>query len=290
MKKIGLIVLIGFLASLTIAGIDTATTYMPPFTVTTLRLTIASTVFGGIFYFLRPNYHWHARGVTDMVLISLLNIGLPFVALATGLRFVSGSISAVLLNTTPIFTLVMAHFLLADEKLTPLKIVGAAIAVAGATILLLSNSTGLAEPSAQGWLGQALIIFASFSSALGVIYTRLRLRQENVFVVAGGQVMASLILIAPLAFYFDGFPTFSRYAWQGWAGVTVAALCGPVAIFWLVFYMINQYSASLAGFAGIATPFFSILIGVLFLGEVLTVPFAIGSLCLVVGVWSLQSF
>lgn len=290
MEKIGLILLIGFLASLTIAGIDTATSYMPPFTFTTVRLMIASAIFAVIFYFLRPKYHWHVRGVIDMVLIGLLNIGLPFVIVATGMRFVSGSISAVLLNTTPVFTLVMAHYLLADEKLTPIKIIGTAIAITGATILLLSNSTGLAVPAGQGWLGQALIIFASFLSALGVIYTRLRLREENAFVVAGGQVIASLVLIAPLAFYLDGFPTFARYAWQGWVGVTVAAVCGPVAIFWLVFYIINKYSASLASFAGIATPFFSILIGVLFLGEVLTLPFVIGSLCLVVGVWSLHNF
>ena len=290
MKKIGLVLLIGFLASLTIAAIDTATTFIPPFTVTTLRLMIASAIFCGILSFLKPKYHWHARGIADMVIVGLLNIGLPFLCLAVALKYISGSLSAALFNTTPIFTMAIAHYLLSDEKLNPVKIVGAAIAIIGATILVLSNASGLATSSQQGWIGQMLIIFASFTSALGVVYTRVRFPKENIFVVTAGQVLASLAVVAPLAFIVEGVPTLTSYAWQGWVAVFVATLCGPVVVFWLVFYMINKYSASLAGFASIATPFFSIIIGILFLGEVLTIPFIIGTLFLVIGVWSLHNF
>jgi drug/metabolite transporter (DMT)-like permease len=174
--------------------------------------------------------------------------------------------------------------------LNPIKLVGAVIAIAGATTLLLSNASGLATSTQQGWIGQILIIFSSLTSALGVVYTRIRLRAENTFVVTAGQVLASLVVVAPLAFIFEGLPTLTSYAWQGWVGLIVATLCGPVAVFWLVFYMINKYSASLAGFAGIATPFFSIIIGILFLGEVLTIPFVVGTFLLVIGVWSLHNF
>ena len=40
-------------------------------------------------------------------------------------------------------------------------------------------------------------------------------------------------------------------------------------------------------FAGIATPLFSAAIGMLFLGDVLTVPIALGALLLLVGLWVL---
>jgi hypothetical protein len=42
-----------------------------------------------------------------------------------------------------------AHYLLSDEKLNPIKLVGAVIAIAGATTLLLSNASGLATSTQQ---------------------------------------------------------------------------------------------------------------------------------------------
>lgn len=290
MQKVGLILLIGFLASLTIASIDTGTSYIPPVTFTALRLALASLMYGIILYFLKPEYQWCKRGVADMFMVSLLNVGLPFLSLATALKYISGSLSAALLNTTPIFTMVIAHYLLADERLNLVKIVGAAVAITGATILLLNNATGLTVPQQQGWLGQSLIIFASFTSALGVIYTRLRMREVNIFALTGGQIFAGLIFVVPVALMLEGLPNLAGFAWQGWAGALGAALCGPVLIYWLVFYMIKKYSASFGSFAGITTPFFSVLIGMLFMGEVLTLPMLLGMLCLSLGVWSLNYF
>lgn len=226
MQKVGLILLIGFLASLTIASIDTGTSYIPPVTFTAVRLTLASLMYGVILYFLKPEYQWCKRGVADMFIVSLLNVGLPFLSLATALKYISGSLSAALLNTTPIFTMIIAHYLLSDEKLNLVKILGAAVAITGATILLLSNANSLTVPAQQSWLGQSLILFASFTSALGVIYTRIRLREVNIFVMTGGQIFAGFMLVAPLAFILEGIPDLRGFAWQGWAGALGAALCG----------------------------------------------------------------
>jgi drug/metabolite transporter (DMT)-like permease len=185
--------------------------------------------------------------------------------------------------------MIAAHYLLNDEKLSWAKVMGGLVAVVGASVLLLSKSTGLANLS-QGWLGQGLVILASLASALGVVYTRIHLRHENVFVITAGQVFTSLLLAAPVALLIEGLPAANSYGWQGWLAVTSAAFFGPVLLYGLVFYMINQYGASLAGFAGITTPFFSLVIGLLFLGEVLTLPMAVGIVCLSVGVWSLNYF
>ena len=44
----------------------------------------------------------------------------------------------------------------------------------------------------------------------------------------------------------------------------------------------------MAGFAGITTPLFSVCIGLVFLGEVITLPIALGALLLLAGVWSVD--
>jgi len=289
-EKIGLVLLSGFLSAVAIAGVDVAAHYIPPATLTVLRLTTASVVFCSILCFLRPKYRWSLRGVADVFVIGLLNIGFPFFFLAVAVDYISSWLAAVLFNTTPVFTIVIAHYLLPGEKLSRVKIVGTIAAIAGAAVLVISNESGLEIGNSQGWIGQFLIIAASLAGALGVIYTRMRLREENPVVLAAGQVFTSLVAFFPLALVTEGLPAFASYPWQAWAAMIVAALSAPVIFFWLLFYMINKYSASLGGFAGIATPLFSVIIGIVLLGEVITVPIAVGTFLLLAGVWSLHRF
>lgn len=289
-EKIGLILVSGFLYSVTIACVDVAADYIPPVTLTALRLSTASAAFCGILFFLRPEYGWSLRGVADIFAIGLLNVAIPFLFLALAVEHISSSLAAVLFNAQPVFTIVIAHSLLVDERLSVVKLAGAIAAVAGATLLIVSNASGLEIEHDQGWIGQFLILAASLAGALGVVYTRIRLRQENAFVLAAGQVFASLVIFVPLTLVVEGLPAFASYPWRGWAAMIVAGLSAPVAAFCLLFYMINKYSASLAGFSGIATPLFSVIIGVAFLGEVITMPIAFGTLFLLVGVWSLHYY
>lgn len=289
-EKIGLILVSGLLYSVTIASVDIAANHFPPVTLTALRLSTASTIFCGILYFLRPKYQWKLRSAGDIVIVGMLNVGLPFLSLALAVKYISSSLAAVLFNVQPAFTIAMAHLLLADEKLTRAKMVGTVVAITGATILLLRGETGLVATHEQGWFGQLFIMLASLSGACGVVYARIRLRHENTTVLAAGQVFACTLIFVPLALVVEGPSALNSYAWQGWVTMISAAVSAPIFAFWLLFYMINKYSASLAGFSGIATPLFSVVIGILLLGEVVTLPIALGALLLLAGVWSLNYF
>lgn len=289
-EKIGLVLLSGFLFSVAIASVDVAATYMPPVTLSALRLTTASAIFGGLLCFLRPKYRWSLRGVVDVVIIGVLNVGLPFLFLAMAVKYISSSLAAVLFNTMPVFTIALAHFWLADERLSLAKLAGTATAIAGATLLMISNQSGLEMVQDQGWLGQLLIILASLSGALAVVYTRRRVREERPFVLAAGQVFVCTLILSTLALAVEGLPSFASYPWQSWIAMISATVSAPVMGFWLLFYLVKRYGASLASFSGITTPLFSAIIGILFLGEVITTPIALGTLLLLAGVWSLDRF
>jgi drug/metabolite transporter (DMT)-like permease len=182
-----------------IASVDIAAEHFPPVTLTALRLTTASVIFSGILYFLRPKYQWKLRSAGDVVIVGILNVGLPFLCLALAVKYISSSLAAVLFNVQPVFTIAMAHLLLADEKLTRAKTVGTVIAITGATILLLRGETGLVATHEQGWIGQLFIMLAGLSGACGVIFARIRLRHENTAVLAAGQVFACTLIFVTLA-------------------------------------------------------------------------------------------
>jgi drug/metabolite transporter (DMT)-like permease len=287
-QKAGLILLSGLLYSITIACVEMASRSVPPLTLTALRLVLASLVFAVVLVVLRPSFDWRPRRLLDIGVIGLLNVGLPFVMLAVALHYISSSLAAVLFNITVPMTLVLAHFLLPDEKLTLGKAAGCAAALAGAVVLIGSNSSGLAAARASGWIGQALIIVAALAGAAAVIYTRRRAREEQTAMLAAGQVFVSLPLVLLLMLAVEGRPTLAAYPPQALLAAAGAAIVGPVIAFWLLFYLINRYSASLGGYSGIATPLFSAIIGVLLLGEIISLPMAAGSALLLAGVWSLN--
>jgi drug/metabolite transporter (DMT)-like permease len=289
-EKVGLILLSGLIYAVAIASVDVASNYIPPVTLTALRLITASIIFAVLMLLFRPPLRWGPRRMADVALIGILNVGLPFLCLAIAVKYISSSLAAVLFNVQPVLTIVLAHSLLADEKLSLVKLVGTSAAVAGASILIISNESGLVIGDNQGWIGQLFVILASLTGALGVIYTRRRVRHESPFALAAGQVFACMVIFATLAPIVEGVPTFTSYPWQGWLAMISASVSAPVLGFWLLFYLINKYSASLAGFAGIATPLFSIVIGILLLGEIITMPIALGTLLLLAGVWSLNYF
>ena len=195
-----------------------------------------------------------------------------------------------LFNVGPALTIVLAHFLLPDEKLRPAKIVGTALAISGAVLLVASNSSGLKADNSQGWIGQMLIILASAAGALAVIYTRIRFRKADTTVLSAGQVFACLAVFLLLGLMTEDLPALGAYPWQAWAAMIVSAVTSAVLGYWLLFYMVKKYSATLGGFSGIATPLFSAVIGILFLGEILTPIIVISALLVLAGIWALNAF
>lgn len=289
-EQVALILVSGLLYGIAIASVGVASRAIAPMPLTILRLTVASLIFCGILLFVRPSLRWPPRMAFDVFVIGMGNIGVPFILLALSMRYISSSLAAVLFNVTPAMTIVLAHFMLADEKLRPAKIAGTVLATSGAIFLIASNASGLRVENGQGWIGQVLIILAAFAGAFAVVYARIRVRQVDTTALAAGQVFACLAVFLLLGLLTGGLPKLPAYPWQATAAAMVSAIAAPVLGFWLLFYMVRKYSATLGGFAGIATPLFSAIIGIVFLGEVLTPIIVLSALLVLAGIWLLNTF
>jgi drug/metabolite transporter (DMT)-like permease len=288
-QKGGLVLLSGLLYSIAIASVGVASRHISPLTLTAIRLIIASAVLGVILALTRPPFRRRRRFVLDIFIVGLGNVGLPFLLLAVSMRYISSSLAAILFNVGPPLTLLLAHFTLRDERLTRGKVIGTVVAVAGAVLLVGSNATGLATDGGRGWLGQLCIVLASVAGAAALVYTRRYLRNEDTLVLTAGQVFASLVIFLPAMLIVEGIPRLAGLPGEAWSATVASAISAPVLAFFLLFYIVKKYSASLGGFSSIATPLFSAAIGILFLGEVITLPIAAGTILLLAGIWSLNS-
>ena len=74
--------------------------------------------------------------------MGLLNNALPYVLIACGQHHIASGLASILNATTPLFTVLVAHLLTSDEKLTPLKASGVAVGFAGAVVIAGPDALG----------------------------------------------------------------------------------------------------------------------------------------------------
>src|SRR5258707_439370 len=127
--------------------------------------------------------------------MGLLNNVLPFSLIFWGQTEIGSGLASILNATTPLFTLVVAHFLTADEKIDRTKVAALLTGLLGVVVLIGPSAL---VGSSTLW-GQAACLTAALSYALAGIYGR-RFRRMGIAPAeaAAGQLTASTVLILPI--------------------------------------------------------------------------------------------
>ena len=98
--------------------------------------------------------------------IAFTGASLPFVLIATGQKSVDSGLSAILVGTMPLITIILAHFF-TDEKLTGMKFIGFLIGFIGIVVLFLPEDLSLSLVS--DWQAQGIILIGSACYAVTTI-------------------------------------------------------------------------------------------------------------------------
>ena len=97
--------------------------------------------------------------------MGFVGMTIPFYLIARGYsEGVDSGLISILIGVTPLFTVVLAHFFVKSEPLTPLKAIGFLIGFAGVVYLFLPEQLGWRLVA--NWQAQAMIIIAAFGYAM----------------------------------------------------------------------------------------------------------------------------
>lgn len=100
------------------------------------------------------------------LIMAITGASLPFVLIANGQKTVDSGLTAILVGTMPLITIVLAHFF-TDERLTAWKLIGFLMGFAGIVILFLPENLSLSLVS--DWKAQLLILGGSACYAITTI-------------------------------------------------------------------------------------------------------------------------
>ena len=214
---------------------------------------------------LLPTLRQHLRKI---LLVGLLNSGIPFACFAFALLSITTGLSAILNATVPMFGALVAWVWLKDKP-TLARVIGLLVGFAGVAMLAWDKATFKPDASgaaAPGWAVLACLL-ACVCYALAASYTKRYLTGIPPLVTAAGsQLGATLGLTVPAAVSWPAQPP-GLTAWL--ALLLVGVLCTGVA-YVLFFRLIENAGPPRALSVTFLVPVFAILYGAIFLGEKVT--------------------
>ena len=194
-----------------------------------------------------------------------LNNVVPFALIFWGQTHIASGLASILNATTPLFTVVVAHFLTDDEKMTTSKLAALLAGIAGVAVLIGPSAVLLPNGNL---LGQLACLGAAMSYALAGIYGR-RFRAMGIAPLdaAAGQVTASSLLILPIMLAVDQPWTLDMPPLPIWGALAGLALLSTALAYVLYFRVLAAAGATNLLLVTFLIPPMSILLGAAFLQE-----------------------
>jgi len=261
-KEWGLIIILSILWGGSFFFVGVAVKEMPPLTIVLCRVALASIILLVTVY-LKGDKMPSSPGLWGaFIIMGALNNLIPFSLIVWGQTHIESGLASILNATTPIFSVVLAHFLAREERLTTNRITGVTIGWIGVAMLIgIESLRGFGIEV----MGQLAVVGATFSYACAAIYGR-RFKGINPLIVATGMLCGSTIMMTPLALVIE-------QPWNLSPGITtLMALFGLAAVSTSLAYIIYFQVLATAGPTNLLLvtfliPVSAILLGVVVLAE-----------------------
>jgi drug/metabolite transporter (DMT)-like permease len=238
---------------------------LPPLVIVAFRVVVGAALLYGVVRLSglrmpRDRATWGAFFV-----MGFLNNVVPFNLIAWGQSTIASGLAAILNATTPLFAVLIAHMMTADEKMTPARVAGVVIGFAGVVIMIGPDALAGATTHVVADLA---LLAASLFYAVSPVYGR-RFGRAGLppLVAATGQITASAIMTVPLALVIERPWTLPAPGPGVWAALlALAAISTTLA--YIIFYRILATAGAVnLMLVTFLIPVSAIILGAVFLAE-----------------------
>ena len=204
-----------------------------------------------------------------------------------GLKHISAGRGALVVALTPVVVALAAWFL-GQERMTPLKLAGIAIAMAGC-LTVIGNGNPLALLHGAVGIGEWLILGCVLC---WTAYTFIGRHATKTLSPLAATLWASLIGAALLGTtaWLQGGAEIAEWSWRVWASVVFLAIGGTALAFTWFADGVKRLGAARASVFVNLVPVFAVLQAAVLLDERLELPVLGGGLLVIAGVWLTTNF
>jgi drug/metabolite transporter (DMT)-like permease len=261
------------------AAIKIGVNDVPPFVFAFARALAVAAVLTIIGVALRQPFPRGRRTIAVAVVVGVINIGWSWAIIFWSEQFVASGLVSVFGAAAPVWTAVLAHFMVKGDRLSVLKILGLVLGLGGTVILIGAPD---AADGMAGLIATALLALMAISWAIAAILQSRFLRTVAPIPTVALGTWASALLLAPLAVV--QLPEGQH--WTLASGLAFAYLVlfgtsfGMVVSLWLY----RKLRPTTITLIQVLVPAEAILIGTVWLGEPVTIRMLAGAALVVAAV------
>lgn len=238
---------------------------LPPFTIVFARLFFGAIGLLGVLAFMGIRMPWGWRLCLSFLVLGFFTNTLPFSLITWGQVALSSSVASILNATTPLFTLVIAHFFTDDEKISPMRLAGIVMGIVGVVVMLSPDVGGSGNVRLAASLS---CLGAACCYGVGLVYGRRFLASGIPLVgVAAGQVSAAAVLLLPVALLVDRPWMLSSPSVAGWGALLSIGLLSTSLAYVLYYRILATAGASNVSLVTLLVPASAVLLGIGILAE-----------------------
>ena len=210
---------------------------LPTLTIVFFRVAFAATTLGIVLkilgqYLPRGLKLWRA-----FFIMGFINNLVPFSLLIWGMTEISSGLASILNATTPVFTILVAHFATSDERISSNKIIGVLLGLVGVAVLI---GFDVVSGFDQSILAMLACLGASLSYGLAATFGRkFKTMQVKPVSVAFGQVTASSLLLLPVALVVDSPWTLALPSLYTWSSLLALGVLSTALAYVLYFQILS---------------------------------------------------
>jgi drug/metabolite transporter (DMT)-like permease len=230
-----------------------------------------------------------ARGETTLpredsrrlLLFALLGVVINQTLFLTGLAFTSVQVAAILVTSTPVFTLGGA-ILIGQERATASRVGGIALACAGA--LLVVGGEGW-QGTVRSLIGAVLILVNCLSYAAYLVLSKPYMADASARAVVARMFVAGTALMLPLSAYSLWNEQWSAIPPEAWIALAVVIAGPTVAAYLLQAWALRHADSSLVAAQTYVQPVLASVLAWIVFSEQIRAIVAVAAVMIFAGVW-----
>jgi len=258
--------------------VEIALTELGPFTLVLGRVACGATALWAVVLISGVPLPRTFADFRDLFVMGLLNNAIPFTLIFWGQQWISGGLASVLNAMTPIFAVIVAHLLTQDEKATPARTAGVLLGIGGVAVLVGPDALSGLDGSL---VGQLAVLCAALCYSFAGVFGR-RLKRFAPTVSGAGMLTSSTLIMLPVVLFMEGVPTVVPSLGIIAVWVTLGTACTALAYI-LYFRILATAGATNLLLVTIMIPPSAMALGVIFLGERITLSTAAGFILIFLG-------
>ena len=218
-----------------------------------------------------------------LIVLGIISTAVPFYLISFAEQKITSAMTAILMTTGPLVTIILGHFFTDDEKINRGKIIGVGIGLLAALYLL---KDGFINVGGTGIWYPLAAMGAATCYAIGGLGAK-KLVDVSAEVIAAMVLLSSAVVMVPFipAVAID-LATIPTKVWLAllWLGVMPSGLA-----FYLRYFLIKRNGYGFVSYVGYLIPLFAIVIGKALLKEVVTLDTLLAMVVIILGLFFTRS-